>query len=351
MFRAAFSFAHCPKSPSVANGAVPVEWGSTSGYSPSGTLQASNTGIDTDGWLSPTIGSLQDTVVVFPLAGKLGVNANPNKITFAFRMRVNTANASSHSFFHITALTAPVDVGFYLFLINNASTPWLMTAGATPYVELTYDIAKNLVSGLVNGVAIPDYTPPVPTTAVKTALLNGTACVNFRLTSTVNARYALKDLVVIDDIAGDGVVGPIGPQALIPIYLDEVTATDYVKSDEAKTPLQILNTPLPTLATLTSPTSKNPMTVSLKADIPAGSRINGVFLNMSARGMGDAASPVKVEISQGGTDLAAKQVNIPTTLTYGVPLATLVKAPDGTPWTSAKLDATTVKLTPDTTVS
>lgn len=348
MLRAVMNFAHCPKSPSVANGAVPVEWGSTSGYSPSGTLQASNTGIDLDGWLSPTIGSLQDTIVAFPLAGKLGVN--PTKITFAFRMRVNIANAGSHSFIHITTPGSENIVTTYLFLINNAATPWLMTAGATPYVELTYDIEKNLVSGLVNGAPIPDYTPPTPPAAVKTAMLNGTAVVNFRLTSTVNARYALKDLIVLDDLTGDGITGPLGPQAMIPVYLDEVTATDYVKSDEAKTPLQILTTPLPTLATLTSPTNKNPLTASLKADIPAGSRVNGVVLNMAARGMGDTPTPVKVEISQGGTNLAAKQVNVPVTLTYGIPLLNLTKAPDGTPWTAAKIDATTVKLTPDTVV-
>jgi hypothetical protein len=346
MLRAAFNFAHCPKSPSVANGAVPVDWWTTSGYNPLGD-QVNLTGIDQDGFLSPTTGSLSSTVVAFQLAGKLGLN--PGKLTFAFRLRINVANGGSHSIIQVTTPGSESNVAFYLLLASSTTYPWL-AAGGTPYVELTYDILNNKVNGFVNGTPIPEYTPPAPSAAIKTAMLNGTAVVNFRLTSTVNARYSVKDILVIDDLPGDGITGPIGPQVLLPIYTDSVVATDYVKSDEAKTPLQILNTPLPTLATLTSPANKNPLTASLKADIPAGARLNGVILNMAGRGLGDAPSPVVVEVSQGGTTLPVKQVNVPTTMTYGIQMAALTKAPDGTPWSAAKLDATTIKLTPDTTI-
>lgn len=350
MFRAAINFQHCAKTNNPVVGNQTVDWATTSGYNISGTNYAVATAIDSlEGWLGSYNPSNYDVIVAFPTAGKSG--QNPNKVTLGFRLKTLAVYANAHSVVHISDPASPTSIAYYLYLAGGAAAPWTPAIGSSVHCEFTLDINANKVFGLINGNPIADYTPPAMPAAVKTALLNGTAVITFRLATTVGGRYAVKDITWLDDIEGDGITGPIGAQQLVPVYVDDVTGADnYAKSDSAKTPLQHLNTALPTVTTLTSPTTKDPITVSLKADIPTGARILALDLNYSGRSTGDSRSPVKAEISQGGVTLAAKQTYVATTMTYGVPLAVLAKAPDGGLWTAAKIDATSVKLTPDTIV-
>ena len=77
--------------------------------------------------------------------------------------------------------------------------------------------------------------------------------------------------------------------------------------------------------------------------------MNGVSLFLSGASAGDAPSTIKVEISQGGSNAPVKFIPVARTATYGAQIGLYPKAPDGTAWDVAKIDATVLKLTPDTT--
>ena len=159
MLRAAFNFQHCPRTNNVAIGATPVDWWTTSGYGPVG-LSVNTTAIDADGWLTPCISSGVESIVSFPLVGKTAPGAT--KITVGFRMKINVIATGAHSVLHFTDPANPADRTFYLLLFGNLGAPWAQTAGATPYVEMTYDIINNITTTFIDGVSVGDYTPPAP---------------------------------------------------------------------------------------------------------------------------------------------------------------------------------------------
>jgi hypothetical protein len=112
--------------------------------------------------------------------------------------------------------------------------------------------------------------------------------------------------------------------------------------------MDALNAALPASTYVTSPNDKTPLVTSLKTTAPVGSRVSAVSLSLSGTSTGDGASTSKVELTQGGTTLPAKFVPVAKTITYGAPIGLYLKAPDGGDWDLAKIDATTLKLTPDT---
>ena len=106
----------------------------------------------------------------------------------------------------------------------------------------------------------------------------------------------------------------------------------------------------PSTVTANSPADKAPLNLSLKTTAPAGTRFGALSLGMHGYSQGDGVSVNKVEISQGGTTLAAKFIPLQRGAQNFAPVGIYPKAPDGTTWTVANVDATAVKITPDTAV-
>lgn len=343
MLRGIYGFDHCAKTQSPVLNGVLVSPEVGMGQQITFTAPTS-LAVDQNGFL----GSYRsvDSYVGFNLTGILP--PNPTKVTIGFRLNSFITPGALHSLIHFHSSAAPPDVGGYLISMG-VSGSWFPAAGTEVYAEVTYDFATNTVSALVNGLNQPIVPGPALSGAILAAFAAGTGMVSFRLSSGTVGRYAIRDIYIVDAVSGDGMTAPLGAQKLFPVFLDAADGAGWTASGAA-TPLDVLNTALPANPYATSPSDKTPLVTSLKSTIPAGSRIKAVSLSLSGTSIGDVAAINKVEVSQGGTTLAAKFVPVAKTITYGAPIGVYLKAPDGGAWDLAKLDATTVKLTPDTAV-
>lgn len=347
MYRIGIGFDHCVKFNNPVAGTTFADWVTSCGYTgPSLGSSLTACGIDQDGWLGGYSTTLNQVV---PLVLQGIVPPLSTKVTIGFRIKTLNAYGSSHSIIHLCSSASPADLTTYLFLAGAPGAPWLAGVGVEYHVELTYNFATGIVQGLVNGVAIPDYTPPALPAAIKAAWAAGTGAINFRLGNNLNARYAIRDITIVDDLAGDNIVGPVGPQRLYPLYTDDVQGPGWTATTGGQTLIQSLTAPLPATGRINSPVDKTPLQMSLKCDAPPGSRVTGISLAIGGVGLGDAPTTAKMELIQGGQTSQAKFVTLPRgTPGYGALMGTYAKAPDGLAWDLAKLDATTVKLTPDT---
>lgn len=347
MLRAFFGTDLCLKTTNPAVGAAFPDWWTLSGI-PNAELGTSlaQMAVDQNGWISAMTNS-SNQILPCVLSGRVPVN--PNKITIGYRIKMLAVYAGAHSIIHLGSNVSPVDVTSYLFLAGSGGAPWLTGIGTEYYVEHTYDFVANSVQTLVDGVAITPYTPPAVPAAIKTAWLAGNGAINFRLGTSAGGRYAIRDIYILDDVAGDGMVGPLGAQRMFPITLDAADGTGWTPSAGGAN-IDTLNAALPAAAYVASASDKTPLVTSLKTTAPAGSRVNGVSLVLSGTSAGDAPSISKIEISQGGSNAPVKFVPIQKTAINSAQIGLYPKAPDGTAWDITKIDATALKLTPDTVV-
>lgn len=344
MLRAMYNFDHCAKTAAPAVGGALVNPSVGFGYSNATLLLPTVMAVDAAGFLCG-YGSSQNVNAAFDLTGV--IPPNPTKATFGFRVKTITAYSGAHALIAFSLPASPNDTTYYLMLMGITGAPWMATAGNEVYLEVTYDFVTFVATVLVNGVPVVVSPGPAMSAGMKAAFVSGAFCVNFVLSNTLNGRYGIRDFYILDAVAGDGMVAPIGPQKLFPIILDAADGAGWTASGAA-TPLDVLNTALPSNPYTTSPADKTPLVTSLKTTAPAGSRINAISLSLSGTSVGDGPSTSKVEISQGGQAVPAKFPVVQRTTTYGAPIGLFPKAPDGTSWDLAKIDATTLKLTPDT---
>lgn len=347
MFRAMYAFDHCVKTAAPAVGAGNNNPAVGFGYPNATLLLPTSMAVDNAGFLCG-YGNSANVNVGFDMTGI--VPPNPTKVTFGFRVKTINVYGSSHAMISFAPVATPNDTSNYMVLLGNSGSPWLPTLNNEAYIELTYDFVAFTASMQVNGNPVTIVQGPAPTAAMKSAFVSGSWCFNLVLTNTLNARYGYRDIYVLDAVAGEGGVAPLGPQRHFPVQLDTADGVGWNPSVNGTPLLDVLNAALPANPYITSPTDRTPLVASLKTTAPAGSRISAVSLSLSGTSIGDVAAINKVEVSQGGTTLAAKFVPVAKTITYGAPIGVYLKAPDGGAWDLAKLDATTVKLTPDTAV-
>jgi len=157
----------------------------------------------------------------------------------------------------------------------------------------------------------------------------------------------IKDIVIIDDLPGDGYTTRIGPRKCVPITADVASGTDWTVSDGG-TILNALNAALETgTATCTSGPSKAPLVVSLNASgIPAGANVDGIMLTLAGKTDVPAAL-TGVSLTNGAKTINGASKAIGTTLKYGNPMGTYARDPNGARWTAASIDSTSVSFTPD----
>ena len=343
MLRAMYNFDHCAKSANLVAGQT-VNPAAGFGYSNATLWAPASMGVSSDGWLGG-YASGATVNLAFDMTGI--IPPNPTKVTFGWRLKTLQAYGSTHAMISFSVPGSPNDTTAYIISMAATQAPWIPAVNGECYVELTYDFVTFTPTLLINGVPTPCTIGSAPNASQKAAFVSGAWTINFVLANTVNARYAYRDIYIVDAVAGDGMTGPIGPQKMFPVFLDAADGAGWTALGAA-TPMDVLNTALPANPYTTSPTDKTPLTTSLKTSAPVGSRVNAVSLSLSGTSIGDAASTQKVELTQGGTTLSPKFVPVAKTITYGAPIGLFVKAPDGTAWDLAKIDATTLKLTPDT---
>lgn len=344
MLRGIYGFDHLPKTPAPALNGAMTPFAQYMGYQ-SSVVNPTGLGIDSDGFIGAYV--VAATNVAFDLTGI--VPPNPTKVTFGFRIKVLAVYANSHGLLYLTDAPTPNSTAYYMFALLAANGPWSQTVGKETYVEVTYDFVAFTCTILADGVSQTVAQGNALSAQVKASFVSGNWAINFQLSSGLGNRYAIRDFYVVDAVAGDGMVGPLGTQRMFPIVVDSAVGAGWTPSG-ASTVVDALNVPLPTAASATSPSDKTPLVTSLKTTAPAGSRIGAVSLFLSGASLGDAASVSKIELSQGGSAAPVKFIPAAKAGTWSAPLGLYPKAPDGTVWDIAKLDATTLKLTPDTAV-
>lgn len=328
----------------------PDWWTLNNHYGPALGNNISRACVDQDGWISAMTNSI-DTVVPFVMNGY--VPANPNKVTFGFRIKTLAAYGGAHSIIHLSAPNVPNDLGCYLFLAGSQAAPWLSGVGTEYFAEFTYDFVAATVAGRItttDGTVtnLATYTPPALNAGIKAQWLAGNGCFNFRLATSVGGRYAIRDIYVLDDVAGDGNVAPLGVQRTYPVIPDLATGTDWALSAGTGTLLDTLLALPPATTTINSPLNKNPLNLSMKTTAPVGSRITGIQLAVTGMSLGDSPSSQKVEVTQNGVTAPAKIASLAKGVLSVGTIGVMTRAPDGTAWDINKLDATAIKLTPDT---
>jgi hypothetical protein len=135
---------------------------------------------------------------------------------------------------------------------------------------------------------------------------------------------------------------------MVPIVSQSAVGVDWTANNG--TLLSAVNpaaAELPITNKVTSPVSRNPLTLGLSSNIPAGAKINGISLNLGGKSLATGPTLLGTKLVQGGSELAAKTVSLPTTQNYNGLMGVIAKAPDGGAWSIAKVNATSLVITPD----
>lgn len=215
--------------------------------------------------------------------------------------------------------------------------------GQISYLEFAYDVASGTIERWVNGVKQANGGSPG----------SGLRALTLGLESkgSLNGRYDWRDIYVCDDQgAAQGLpIGPLGPQVAYPITLDSAVSADWVTTPGGTPLLEALSEAgtIPTAKIATS-VSNAPITASLKATLPAGTVVNAIELMGGGRSSVATPTRVAAKISSGGTDVVGLTPTAPiTNYIYSLGFGVFHKAPNGTIWNNASIDATDLILTPD----
>jgi len=225
--------------------------------------------------------------------------------------------------------------------LGGAYAP-LATAGNTLYLEMEVDLVTNTIRRWVNNVETT--TSAVPAASAKLLRLN-TGWGGY-----TGWRCSCRDVYILDDVVtgNDSNVSRLGPQLMVPIVSQSAVGVDWTAN--SGTLLSAVNpapAELPVTNKVTSPVSRNPLTLGLSANIPAGAKINGVSLNLGGKSLATGPTLLGTKLVQGGSELAAKTVSLPMAQNYSGLMGVVAKAPDGADWTIAKVNATSLVITPD----
>jgi hypothetical protein len=335
MLRAIIGFDHIGKNLAEAS------WLPNCGYNITRIIGPKQLSISTDGWLVPaagvSTGSATQTILdfsAFMVPGNTG-------LSIGIRFKTVTPG-SSGAMLMIGTVVAGTDAQL-IANFNSLPAAAQLTNGEA-YLEIVYDFVANTYSAYWDDV----YGGAGTIATVSVANLKAGKLVLFINQASANSSGVLgiKDIVLTDNIAGDGIITRLGPRQCVPITVDVASGTDWTVSDGG-TILNALNAALETgVATCTSGPSKAPLVVSLKATIPAGANIDGIMLSMI--GKTDVAGALTgVKLTNGAASINGQSKAIGTTQKYGNPMGAFARAPDGSRWTASSIDSTTLSLTPD----
>lgn len=351
MLRKQYSFDHCLKVDALSATAIAVnDWINSSGFSVRQVLASNGTGgiVSLDGWLAYGITSSWFGSANCYTYLPLGLSTNATKFTIGMRIRSFTTYAGNYDVVGIT-----VGGSGSMVLLTFAELAAVRPAGAVSemYIELVMDTLAKTRELWVNGV-LKSTTAWVPNATILQGITGTNGTLEFYMTQTLWVGPVMthwyKDIYVTDDIvtADDALVGRLGPQRMLPIYLDQATGP-WVGDDGATDLKATLNATPPASAQVVSPTSKETLNLSLNCSVPDGYKVNNVSLNLAGKSLGDIPTKTRVEVSQGGVTLTPVDIVTPRTVTYGQKIVSANLAPDGGPWTAAKIDQTTIVLRPD----
>jgi hypothetical protein len=217
--------------------------------------------------------------------------------------------------------------------------------GDEKLIETTIDLTTGGFSTYFNGVL-------AGTASVSAANLAGFKIGQFQICANLaSAGYAgsisLRNFWVTDDTAGDDISGRIGDVNAVPIVLDEASGAGWAASDGSSMLTALKAAPEsanPVLVNSSNGAGDLQVGLSIPA-LPANTVIRSIMLLAAGKASGTGA--MGVSLKKGTAVTGKRPIALDTTLRYGLPLGSWGRAPDGTRWTQANVDATSVSITPD----
>lgn len=336
MLRAIIGFDHIGKNLAEAS------WLPNCGYNLTRIIGPKQMLITSDGWLAVAAGvsTGSQTQSVFDLSPYL--TPGNNGLSIGIRFKTITAG-NTGGMLYFGTVTNGTDAHLIANFVSLPAAAQL--ANGEAYLEIVYDFTANTYTAYWDDV----YGGAGNIATISVANLKAGKLVMFvnHASSGSSGVTAIKDIVVTDSIAGDGIITRVGPRSVLPITVDVATGTDWTVSDGG-TILNALNAaPETGTATCTSGPSKAPLVVSLNATgIAAGANIDGIMLALV--GKTDVPGALTgVKLTNGAKTINGVSKAIGTTQKYGNPMGAYARAPDGSRWTAASIDSTTVSFTPD----
>jgi hypothetical protein len=338
MLRAIFGFDHIAKN-------VSDTWLPNCGYVFSKTASGTNRGviITPDGSLAatPSTGNTPYVQVFHDLSKHLVAPVS----TFTIGIRAKQlALGNSGGFLYLAAEAVPTS---FMLLLNFQQLTNIGVVGGENYIEITFDLIAATATYYIDDVF---FTSISINTISLANLRAGIVQVVYTLSYPANVAgiTAVRDIYLTDNYPGDGYVGRLGPRKIFPVTLDSASGTDWTTSDGSGL-LTALNVPIETAgaATMTSGVSKAPLVVGLNpGSLPANANVDGVFVMMAGK-VDQAGALTGLSATNGGKTILAQSKAIGTAFKYGNPFGVFTRAPNGSRWTAASIDATTLSLTPD----
>lgn len=336
MLRGIIGFDHIGKNLAEAS------WLPNCGYNLTRIVGPKQLLVNTEGYLACAAGTStgSQTQSVFDLSPFM-VAGNPSGLTIGMRLKTFTAG-SGGGMLYFGTVTNGADAQL---IANYSSLPAAaQLAGGEAYLEIVYDFVAGTYSAYWDDV----YGGAGTIATISVANLKAGKLVMFlnHASSGAVGVVGIKDIVLTDSIPGDGVITRVGPRLCVPVTVDVASGTDWTVSDGG-TILNALNAPVETgTATVTSGPSKAPLVVSLKSTIPQGANIDGIMLAMI--GKTDVPGALTgIKLTNDAKTINGVSKAIGTTQKYGNSMGAYTRAPDGSRWTAASIDSTSVSFTPD----
>lgn len=335
MLRALIGFDQCPRNVQnswIANSGLPIGAGGYYGG-------ANKPLIVNDAGVFTTIPGVASGGCMWPLNLTPYAKAGARKLVIGMRLfRYVQGGADTLGYIGTTGGAADLLPSFSQLSLSAAP------AGSNWWMEILLDTLTATGYIYLDGVQVRSFSIPT-----MNATLAGGTVLLWLMAAPQNVEGCLgyRDIYFLDELQGDGITARLGPRIVVPVSIDAASATDWTTTDSSPL-LTTINaaTSIVSPALAVSGPSKTPLNLSLKANIPAGGQVEGLMMLGSLKA--DSASLfVGSSISGGGSSTPVKTFQPGTTLKYGNMVSLFPRAPDGSRWTNANIDATSVLVTPD----
>lgn len=218
-----------------------------------------------------------------------------------------------------------------------------LAAPVNSYVEVVCDRVAKEISFFVNGeFKLKKTSAAVPLTGAQT--------LSFATISNAGINCYLSDFYFIDDTQDDTPCTRLGPVTVKPLNINSADAPGWVASNAAA-PLDVINTPYTSAASLATPLLSSPdtlaaMELGLTGLANATENVKGVMINIASQRLPASAVGIDLGIKLGDvTSVGGTARYAGDAMTYGNS-GVFTKLPDGSAWTADKLKVIKLTLKP-----
>lgn len=221
-----------------------------------------------------------------------------------------------------------------------------ISSGSEFYLEFKINVTNGLSERWIDGVKIADYQ--ITGSTLLAAIAAKTAHLQLHIASNVTIYF--RDIYFVE-VTGDGSNDDrLGPIRAVPIHLDSAVGTDWGTSNGGA-----LNTVVdtvfadasdPSVPSASCAATLDPLTLGVSSAALATDVIKAVHFFCSAKRSAASAIKLDLKVATGGVEQVLPSIGITVSMQYGLKVGVMEKAPGGTDWTSANLNAATLVIDP-----